>query len=90
MVSSTKKLQVMWKFIADYTNLWPVLKPSKVENIKLSAMVARQTFPSHTAAWMTVASMLRPKQHVVAKLKTKNKSVSAFFKQAGSSDGSNL
>ena len=82
MGSPAKELQVMQKFIADYTNLWPVLKPSKAGEYYAFCNVCNTDFSISHGSWH-----VSTKKHVkVAKLKKENRSVWAFFKQSGSFD----
>ena len=74
MSSPAKKCRTLQKFIPEYTNLWPVLKPSKIGDNHTFCEVVRQTFPSGMVAGMTVAVMSRQKNPVeIAKLKVENK-----------------
>ena len=77
----------MQKFITDYTNLWPVLKPSKAGEYYAFCDVCKTDFSiSHSSRDDYRQHVLTKKHIEVAKVKTENKSVLAFFKQSGSSD----
>ena len=78
---------MMQKFIADYTNLWPVLKPSKAVEYYAFCDVCKTDFYISHGGWDDYRQHISTKKQVeLAKLKTENKSVSEFFKQSGSSD----
>ena len=74
------KLRVMQKFIADYRNLWPVLKPWKAREYDALCDVCKTDF-----SILQSSRHVLTKKHVgVAKLKTENKSVFQTVWELGS------
>ena len=75
MASPAKKRRTLQKFIPEYTNLWPVLKPSKIGDNQAFFEVCKIDFSIwHGGRGMTVAAMSRQKSNVeIAKLKVENK-----------------